>query len=69
MATIVAIIKMYRSEHPNIRSFEYAAEPKIGEQDGETNKRIKLYQRYITEIFDDSWKVHVSGNKMIVSKH
>ena len=68
MATVVSVIKLYLSEHPNIRLFEYTAEPTEGEKDGTTNKRIKLYQRYIGKIFDESWSVNTSGNKMVIFK-
>lgn len=66
MNTIVKIVQMYISEHPNIRSFEFTGEPARGENESNAHKRIFLYQRYVRRLFDNQWDYQMQGNHMIV---
>lgn len=66
MNTIVEIVKMYIKEHPNIRSFEFTGEPARGEDEQNAHKRIFLYRRYVSRIFDEQWNWEMKGNRMIV---
>jgi len=68
MATIVQIIKVYRSEHPNIKVFEFAGEPTAKEDTNFPVKRLNLYKRYLSELFDDSWQQKLQGNRMTITK-
>ncbi len=69
MTTIVVIFKHYKSLHPNINTYEFVGEPRADEDAEFPTKRLKLYQRYLPQIFDDSWKIEVKGNKVIISKN
>ena len=66
MHTIVEIVKMYIKEHPNIRSFEFTGEPARGEDEDNAHKRLFLYKRYVSRVFDDQWDWEMKGNRMIV---
>ena len=68
MATIVAVIRIYREEHPNINLFEYTGEQSEKEKKKNRNVRLALYNRYIRMVFDDSWIVANVGNKVIIKK-
>lgn len=70
MNTIVEVVKIFKTEHPNIRSYEFVGEPKADESSdlSQPTKRIKLYHRYVTRIFDSSWKISLEGNKILVTK-
>jgi len=68
MATIVAVIRLYRKEHPNINLFEYTGEQSEKEKEKNRNVRLALYSRYIKMVFDDSWIVANAGNKVIIKK-
>ncbi|HET6243092.1 MAG: hypothetical protein H0V01_09160 [Bacteroidetes bacterium] len=68
MATIVRVVKMYMSQHPNVNSFEYTGEPNKEIADGEPSTRIRLYERYLKIIFDQSWNYKILGNKTIITK-
>lgn len=67
MNTIVAIIKIYFSEHQHIRIFEFTGVSKEDDKN-ETSQRSKLYIRYLPKIFNDQWEVKKIGNKFIVTK-
>lgn len=68
MATIVKIVRLYMSEHPNLRLIEFTGEPTADESSDSTTKRLILYNRYLRDIFDPSWKFRQSGNRMIAEK-
>lgn len=68
MATIVKITKNYFKEHPHINVFEFAAEPTADEKTKAPQKRLNLYQRYIPQVFDDSWAKFQQGNLTIILK-
>ena len=68
MSTIVKIFINYKQEHPNINTFEFVGEPTADENAEFPKKRLTLYQRYLPEIFDKSWKQTVKGNRVIISK-
>lgn len=68
MATIVLIVKTYMIEHPNLRLVEFTGEPTEDESSDSTTKRLILYNRYLKDIFDSSWKFKQQGNRMIAEK-
>jgi len=67
MHTIVAIIKIYFSEHQHVRIFEFTGVNKVDETN-ETSQRSLLYMRYLPIIFNKDWDVKKDGNKFIVRK-
>lgn len=67
MATIVAIIKIYFSEHQHVRIFEFTGVNKPN-KDTNTSQRSLLYMRYLPKIFNKEWKVEKIGNKFLVRK-
>lgn len=68
MRTIVEVVKIYLKEHPNITQFEYTGEQSQKEKERSRNARLALYSRYISQIFDDTWKVIVNDCKVIIKK-
>jgi hypothetical protein len=68
MATIVSIVRTYMAEHPNLRLVEFTGEPTEDESADSTTKRLSLYNRYLKDIFDPSWKFRQVGNRMIAEK-
>ncbi|MDA9563299.1 hypothetical protein N9R81_01330 [Flavobacteriales bacterium] len=71
MNTIVKVVKLYMTQHPNIRSYEFTGEPTDEERENEIEVptiRIKMYHRYVKRIFGDTWNCEFSGNKITVFK-
>jgi len=68
MATIVAIVRTYMAEHPNLRLVEFTGEPTENELADSTTKRLSLYNRYLKDIFDSNWKFRQMGNRVIAEK-
>ena len=68
MRTIVEVVKVYLKEHPNITQFEYTGEQSQEEKERSRNARLALYGRYISQVFDDSWKVVANDSKVIIKK-
>ncbi|MBL4592907.1 MAG: hypothetical protein JKX68_03715 [Flavobacteriales bacterium] len=68
MATIVAIVRKYKEEHPNINLFEYTGEQSEKEKSKNRNVRLALYNRYIRRVFDNKWAVENKENKVIIKK-
>ncbi len=68
MTTIVVIVKAYMAEHPNVKIYEFVGEPTAQEHDEFPRKRLNLYNRYLRQMFDQSWKFELQGNKMVISK-
>ena len=68
MATIVEIMKIYMKEHPNVREYEYTGETSPHENELQKNVRIKLYNRYINNVFDDNWIVVPSKNHVSIKR-
>ena len=68
MATIVAIVRKYKEEHPNINLFEYTGEQSEKEKSKNRNVRLALYNRYIRRVFDNKWAVETKENKVIIKK-
>jgi len=68
MSTIVTIFNKYKKEHPNINTYEFVGEPTASEDAEFPKKRLTLYKRYLPYIFDNSWKLKISGNRVILSK-
>ena len=64
MSTIVQVFINYKKEHPNINIFEFVGEPTADENSEFPKKRLTLYQRYLPEIFNNSWKQKVSQRKL-----
>jgi hypothetical protein len=69
MATIVEIFNYYIEQHPNVHTYEFVGEPRADENAEFPTKRLNLYGRYLPKIFDKSWKIEVTGNKVIISKN
>ena len=68
MSTIVEIVRLYKSEHPNISLFEYTGEQSEKEKSKNKNVRLALYNRYIKKVFDYNWVVESNDNKVIIRK-
>lgn len=68
MATIVEIVRLYKTEHPNISLFEYTGEQSEKEKSKNKNVRLALYNRYIKRVFDNNWVVENTDNKVIIRK-
>lgn len=69
MLTIVEIVKHYMVQHPNVRIYEFTGVPVPGESEKEETKRLKLYIRYLPQIFPiNSWEFIPDGNHMIVKR-
>ena len=68
MSTIVTIFNKYKKEHPNINTYEFVGEPTASEDAEFPKKRLTLYKRYLPYIFDNSWKLKIAGNRVILSK-
>lgn len=71
MNTIVEVVKLFLEEHPNIRSYEFVGEPRDDESEdiAHPTKRIKLYHRYVSKIFNKkTWNINLMGNKIVVTK-
>lgn len=68
MSTIVKIVQRYIQLHPKTKCYEFTGEPTKKEIDNEGRIRLKLYNRYLSNIFDKSWKIERKYNKTIVSK-
>jgi len=68
MATIVDVVRKYKTEHPNINLFEYTGEQSEKEKMKNRNVRLALYSRYIKGVFNQDWTVKSDGNKVIIKK-
>ena len=68
MATIVEVVRKYKDEHPNINLFEYTGEQSDAEKVKNKNVRLALYNRYISQVFDNNWEVRTNDNKVIIKK-
>ena len=68
MSTIVKIVQRYIQMHPKTSCYEFTGEPTAKEIDNEGRIRLKLYNRYLPHIFDESWEIKKEYNKTIVSK-
>ena len=68
MSTIVTIIKDFIIQHPNTHTLIFSGEPTAKEDEKTATKRLNLYKKYIPEIFDNSWKLEVKGNKAKIIK-
>lgn len=68
MDTIVKIVQTYIDLHPKINCYEFTGEPTEKEVNKESRIRLALYNRYIHQVFDESWKIEQSESKTIVYK-
>jgi len=69
MNTIVKVVRLYITQHPNIRSFEFTGEPTAKDAKAGQSKRMMMYGRYIPRIFDMTlWKTTLDGNKMVITR-
>lgn len=68
MATIMKIIRLFMDEHPNIISYEFTGLAREDESEETNTTRIKLYNRYVKQVFDSSWRIELSGDKLIAIK-
>ena len=69
MSTIVEIVRKYMNLHPKIKSYEFTGEPSEEKLDRAAKIRLLLYNRYLSYVFDDSWKIQRLPNKTVVSKN
>ena len=68
MATITKIIRLFMREHPNTISYEFTGLARKNERGVTNTTRIKLYNRYVKQVFDSSWKIELCGDKLIAAK-
>jgi hypothetical protein len=68
MSTLVAIVKLYLKEHPNLHTVEFTGEPKEDENSEMPTQRLLLYKRYLKAIFGDNWNFQLQGNRMLVKR-
>lgn len=68
MSTIAEIVRKYIKLHPKINCYEFTGEPTEKELDNSGRIRLRLYNRYLPNIFDESWQAEKRNNKTIVSK-
>jgi hypothetical protein len=68
MATIVEVVRQYKTEHPNINLYEYTGEQSEKEKSKNKNVRLALYNRYISKVFNEKWEVKNVENKVIIKK-
>ncbi len=68
MATLVAIVKTYLKEHPNLHTVEFTGEPKEDENSEMPTQRLLLYKRYLKTIFGENWNFQLQGNRMVVKR-
>lgn len=68
MATIVEVVSLYKNEHPNVNSFEFTGEQSEKEKEKNKNVRLNLYYRYISKVFDKSWGIDFTEEKIVIKK-
>ena len=68
MSTIAAIVRRYIKLHPKINCYEFTGEPTEKEMDNDGRIRLRLYNRYLPQIFDESWEITKEHEKTMVSK-
>lgn len=68
MSTIVKIVQRYIKLHPNINCYEFTGEPTEKELNKEGRVRLALYNRYLSEVFDDEWNILQLTNKTTVAR-
>lgn len=69
MATIVEVVRIYKDEHPNVNSFEFTGEQSEKEKVKNKNVRLNLYYRYIPKVFDNSWDIEFTDEKIVIKKN
>ena len=70
MATLVKVIRYYIRNHPNVDQLEFSGEPTNDEVDQFGDKRLRLYMRYLKEIFNsNTWRTKQFEGKIIVTKN
>ncbi|MGE0561154.1 MAG: hypothetical protein AB7O47_05015 [Flavobacteriales bacterium] len=69
MATIVEVVRIYKDEHPNVNSFEFTGEQSEKEKVKNKNVRLNLYHRYIPKVFDNSWDIEFTDEKIVIKKN
>ncbi|MCC7333347.1 MAG: hypothetical protein IT232_12150 [Flavobacteriales bacterium] len=68
MATIVEVVRLYKTEHPNVNLFEFTGEQSEKEKAKNKNVRLNLYCRYISMVFDNHWTTISTPDKIIIKK-
>ena len=66
IATVVEIIRIYRSHHTYSTSYEFSGEFKKGNENRETSIRTLLYYRKAREVMHPGWTVGVYENRVVV---
>lgn len=69
MATIVEVVRIYKEEHPNVNSFEFTGEQSEKEKIKNKNVRLNLYYRYIPKVFDKSWHIEFTDERIVIKKN
>ena len=69
MATIVEVVRIYKDEHPNVNSFEFTGEQSEKEKVKNKNVRLNLYHRYIPKVFDNTWSIEFTDDKIVIKKN
>ena len=69
MATIVEVVRIYKEEHPNVNSFEFTGEQSEKEKVKNKNVRLNLYHRYIPKVFDNTWSIEFTDDKIVIKKN
>lgn len=69
MATIVEVVRIYKNEHPNVNSFEFTGEQSEKEKEKNKNVRLNLYYRYIPKVFDKTWDIEFTDEKIVIKKN
>lgn len=68
MATIVEVVRLYKDEHPNVNSFEFTGEQSKKEKEKNKNVRLNMYYRYIPKVFDKTWEIEFTEEKIVIKK-
>jgi len=68
ITTVIEIILIYHHNHPYSVSYEFSGEFKKENEHRTTSIRTLLYHRKAKEIVHPSWKIELSGNKVIVHR-
>jgi hypothetical protein len=70
MSTLVKIVRMYMTEHPNVHTYQFTGIAKKGETDEGATARTNLYKRYLSIIFhaNEGWMFKFQGSNVIVTK-
>jgi hypothetical protein len=69
MATVVKIVRHYIASKPHLKLLEFTGVNREDESEKTSNTRIRFFSRYLKEIFDKTWVLESSNNKLIAKKN